>query len=130
MEHSSLVQIVKRKHPYLADRITITSNDNAETGELIFHNPRYYLWFSQEKEGGFIVGINFLHSHFDLHDDQTNLEDALEYIDDIITDKIVAIGLIKEENDFHLATMEKEEGIKAYFQEKPNVEIVSFTKEY
>lgn len=126
----SLIEIIKQKYPKLANSIIITKDGDSETGELKFHNPRYSLWFTEEKKEAYIVGVNFLHTHYDLNDSQTNLEDTLEYIDDIIENRVVAIGLKNEANDFHLATMETEEGIKCYEQEKPLIEIISFSQEY
>jgi hypothetical protein len=130
METRELIEILKKKYPDLANLIVSTVGEGKEEmGELRFHNPRYSLWFTAEHKS-FVVGINLLHNHFDSSDYELNLEEALEHIDDIIQDRIVAIGNRDKENDFLIATMNKEEGIERYSHENSKVEIVSFSKEY
>jgi hypothetical protein len=130
METKEFIKILKKKYPLLASSIVSTVGERKEEmGELRFHNPRYSLWFTAENNS-FVVGINFLHNHFDSSDYELNLEEALVHIDDIIQDRIVAIGNRDKENDFLLATMSKEEGIKHYSSENSKIEIVSFSKEY
>lgn len=126
----NLVNIVKRRYPQYAEQITIIHGDGETECQLKFTNPRYSLWFIDDHNGGFIVGINSLHDHFDLESPEENRDSALDYIDDIIQDKVVAIGIKNQAEDFLLAVMDVEDGIESYSQEKPLVEIVSFSRSY
>ena len=73
MKVKPLIEIVKEKYPKLAQSIITTSNEQELTGEIRFKNPKYSLWFTEEIGQGYIVGINSLHSHFDLGDEDSNL---------------------------------------------------------
>ncbi len=131
MRDRNIIDLVKAKHPHLAKRITMTYLDGTLTGTISFHNPRYELWFMQENKASYIVGINFLHSHFDSGDDaEENLADALEQIDAILNDEIVAIGKRNKTENYIIATMSKENGLARYANGNPNIEIVSFSREY
>jgi hypothetical protein len=87
----SIVEIVKERYPELAARVEVVRDGNQITGEIPFQNLRYRLWFVEDGEG-YIVGINFLHSHFDCDTQEGKLGDALTNIDSILQDEVVAIG--------------------------------------
>jgi hypothetical protein len=131
MSDRNIINIFKEKYPHLAKKITMTYLDGTLTGTISFHNPRYQLWFTQENKTSYIVGINFLHSHFDCGDDgEENLADALAQIDAILQDEIVAIGKRNKTENYIIATMSKEDGLRRYANGNSNIEIVSFSQEY
>lgn len=126
----TLLDKLKARYPELVPRMKITKDGKELNIEIDFVNPKYKLWFTDENSKNYIVGIDFLHSHFDSGDSDFNQEAALEYIDDIINDEVVAIGIKNKEKDFLIATMGREEGIKRYKTESERIEIVSFNKQY
>ncbi len=131
MANHNIVEIVKETYPHLARRISWTYLDGALTGTISFHNPRYELWFTQENKTSYIVGINFLHSHFDCREDaEENLADAMAQIEAILHDEIVAIGNRNKAENFIIATMSKEAGLRQYGNGNSDIEIVSFSREY
>ena len=119
MKNDILLHEFKALHPNLIDKLIIKENKDKVTTELKFSNPRYTLWFQEEDEGKYIVG-----------DKDFNLKEALNRIDDILNNKIVVIGYKDLEQDYIIATMGKESGLKKYLAQKPTVEIVSFSAEY
>ncbi|NMM47705.1 hypothetical protein [Marinigracilibium pacificum] len=125
----SLIDKLKAKYPDLVPRMKITKEGTDLKVEIDFANPKYKLWFTDENSESYVVGIDFLHSHFDSGDSEFNQEAALEYIEDIMNDEVVAIGIKDKEKDFLIATMGREEGIKQYGTENEKIEVVSFTKE-
>lgn len=97
--------------------------------EIPFKNPRYHAWIS-EVDSGFIVGINFLHSHFDF--DKENSQDrlesmraAFEELDDILDGNVAAVGVCSQEKDYIVATASRESAIEHYGQQS-KYEIVTF----
>lgn len=126
----TLIDKLKAKYPDLVPRMKITKDGTDLNVEIDFANPKYKLWFTDENSRSYVVGIDFLHSHFDSGDSDFNQEEALEYIDDIINDEVVAIGIRNKEKDFLIATMGREEGIRKYGTDNGKIEVVSFTKEY
>ena len=124
----SIVEIVKEKYPELAARVEVVRDGNQVTGEIPFQNQRYRLWFVEDGDG-YIVGINFSHSHFDCDTIEGNLSDAMNRVDDILKDRIVAIGNRRQKEDYILVTMEREEGLRRYGLDDPRVEVVWFSRE-
>ena len=125
----TIVDIFKKKYPEFAARVKVLRDGDQVTGEISFHNPRYRLWFTEDGEG-YIVGINFLHSHFDGDTQEGNLRDALSRIDQILRDEIVAVGNRKKTKDFIFATMSREEGLRRYGLDDSRVEVVWFSRDY
>ncbi len=128
-----LISRIKKKYPHLISRMQISEDKQKTSVNILFSNQRYSLWFEDEQpweKGTYVVGINFLHSHFDSEDEQANREEAWEYIEDILNDEVVAIGNKKKTEDYIIATMPKEEGLKKYKATDERLEIVSFNKQY
>lgn len=126
----NLIEIIKKLYPDLSKKIQIWNEPSGLTGELKLKNPRYSLWFTEEGDGLYIVGINFIHNHFASSEKDLNLEEALKYFDDIINDRIVAIGFRGKNEDFLIAILPTGIELKQYQNQLSIFEIVSFTKEY
>jgi hypothetical protein len=129
MKRLPLQKLFEQRYPDLLKLATISVDHDSVTIELPFHNPRYSGWILQDKNG-YIVGINGSHNHYDIYTEEENLEHALDHFEEIINDELVAIGVVKETENFMLAVMPTELGIESYSNEKPIVEIVSFSREY
>jgi hypothetical protein len=126
----SLQEHFQDKYPELKEKMILVATSDSITIEIPFLNPRYTAWIEKDKQG-YIVGINFLHNHFDLDTDEKNMEDAFESLDDILKDKIVAVGLKNRTDDYMIkAVMPLDIGIAEFSKKKNEYEIVSFSKEY
>jgi hypothetical protein len=126
----TLLDKLKVKYPDLIPRMKIIKDGTNLTVEIDFTNPRYKCWVTDENLKSYVVGINSLHAHCDSGDADFNQKIALNIIEAIIKDETVAIGVKNKEEDFLIATMERDKGIKHYGKKKETLEIVSFTKEY
>src|SRR4051812_30650142 len=96
----SLQQRFQEKYPALKEKMVLIATTDSVTIEIPFLNPRYSAWI-EKYHSGYIVGIDFLHNHFDLKTEEENMEDAFEDLDDRLNDRVVAIGL-KNKNDKYI----------------------------
>ncbi|KER09711.1 MAG: hypothetical protein HY22_08890 [[Candidatus Thermochlorobacteriaceae] bacterium GBChlB] len=122
----NLKKIFLFRYPSLAKKAHFNEEQGILTIEILFKNPRYSVWLKQENKGC-IVGINFLHNHFDLESEEENLENMFSYFEEIVNDKIVAIGNKKNNENYIIATLDRDLGISKYLN-MPNIEICSFNE--
>ena len=119
----------ENRFPELINEARTGSDENQTNITLNFSNSRYYTWIAKDEEG-FMVGINELHNHYDLGSSEENLEDAFRELTEILTEQVAAVGLTNEETNYLLATLELQQAIESYTNEKPKVEIVTFKTEH
>lgn len=106
-----------------------SATNDAVLIEIPFKNPRYHAWISEENSG-FIVGINFLHGHFDFDKENSqdrleSLRSAFEELDDILDGKVAVVGDCSQEKDYIVAIDSLESAIEHYGQQS-KYEIVTF----
>ncbi len=113
----------------LKDKIRTERIQNGIVIQVALSDP-YYVAYIEEFDSGYIVGINELHDHFDLESKEENLQDAFDHFDEIINDKIVAVGLRENDGQSLIAVMEYDQALQSYGLEKPKIEIIGFQKTY
>lgn len=91
----SLTQKYKERFPNLVVRTSFLYTNNCDTMRVKFKNLKCTAWIQEYYGAGFIVGINFLHGHFDydkndMADRIISMEDALDRFNEIIQGRYVA----------------------------------------
>ncbi len=128
----TLIKRIKSTYPHLTAKFVLTADSYGTKADIPFANSRYSLWIIEEKgeQGSYVVGIDFLHNHYDSGSIEENRDDAWQYIEAILNDEVVVIGNKKKTENYIIATMSKEEGLKKYSSKNANIEIESFSKSY
>ena len=116
------------KFPKLSDIVSFSTDSTGKTISFPLSKDRYVAWIKEDLDGGFLVGINELHNHYDLKTADENFKDAIEEIRDIINDQVVAIGNPNALSNFLISTMELDDAISMYAGHKPDVELITYSK--
>lgn len=126
MKQESLHSIFNKRYPNLSN-VEASAADGAVTIRIYFKNPIYYAWIFEQRQG-IVVGLNFLHQHYDYFEDSERmecLEDAFAYLDEILTGKIVALREKDSEPGFVRALSTAEDAI-TYCGENADFEWVGY----
>ena len=124
----SLFEKFKTRFPEHIDSLREFSDNYGRSFQLEMANTRYKVWFNDSEEDHYVVGINHLHQHFHSDDLELDFEEAWSYLEEILLDKITAIGIKNKETDFLIAIMDSEQAISSYSHDSAHIEIIGLSK--
>lgn len=124
---NEIVKFIEIHYPNLKSRIEIVGNANGTTLKIPFKNPRYTLWVDECNDESYIVGINELHSHYDLESKNENRENAIAEVREIIDGKILVIRKKGVSKNYTINTLDYNVGIEKYSNASDNIELITFS---
>lgn len=109
----------KARYPHLDKKSAYIYKNGNYHISILTKEKTFYIWINEEQDG-FIVGLDWLHTHFDYHKEEKRpaaLAEAFAKFDNLLQGKDVALYDAKSKNIRCLTS--KEEAIRI-MQEEPN----------